>query len=63
MNDEVVERRSGVVVQCAEDSAKRLCPDPAREQLVEEWLADDEQRHSQREEQRDDQYRTMNDER
>jgi hypothetical protein len=54
VDDEVVERRTGIAAQRCENPGERFARDPARVQLVEERLARDEQRDARDEEEEND---------
>src|SRR5207302_11421225 len=54
MDDEVIERRPGVVVQRVKNPAERLTGDPAREELVEKRLAHEEEDQAWNKKQRGD---------
>ena len=57
MDDEVVERRSRILSQRRQNPRERFSRDPAREQLVEKWSANDEKGDAQRGEKKKDQRR------
>src|SRR5712692_8251627 len=54
MDEAVVERRTGVVMQGVKNSGQRLTGDPSREELVEKRLSQEEKDHARNEEQRGD---------
>jgi hypothetical protein len=54
VDDEVVERRAGVVPQRLENAAERAAGDPRGEQLVEERIAAEEQGQTKGEEEKRD---------